>query len=351
MYKNLKLHEKFYDLGFLIPVLFLFLQACSSDDDFVKIPEEIEVETVKIQINVNDNLQWMNFWVADGANYFEEEGIRLEIIWGENPNDSFLDGEAEIAIQTRTQFWQSIAKEVSILAFANLLENEPINLIIKKEIAEERGLTSSLSLKERLEGLNGLNIGLAQGPIPRLDYLFESQDLVIDDLIRKVIVHDQNEAFESGEVDGLFTHTPYLEKAMMNQNGYMLINLSRAELNGLSNRNIHMLVAKSEYVETNRNTLVRISRAICKAQQLIHTDKFKTKEALQNSVLKLTFPEGLEKIIEIYEPAIPKKVAFIEGGWLKEIPLLPNDNGLEGITLEEVKQYYSNEFALVGNCN
>lgn len=45
-----------------------------------EIPATSYAGTVRVVIPVDNNLQWMNFYVAQGAGFFEDEGIDVKIV-------------------------------------------------------------------------------------------------------------------------------------------------------------------------------------------------------------------------------------------------------------------------------
>jgi len=60
----------------------------------------------------------------------------------------------------------------------------------------------------------------------RMRVLFEAAGVDVDDDIKVVVVSssDQNRAFGEKEVDALYSHTPFLETALLNQGGILLVN-------------------------------------------------------------------------------------------------------------------------------
>ena len=173
--------------------------------------------TVRVALPVNDNLQWMNFYVAQGAGFFEDEGIDIQIVVPPVPAAAgrwLALGMADVAVLPRPLFLQTIAAGDPVVTFANLFSKDPINLIVQRQVADDLGLSIDMPLVDRLNAIRGLKVGVAHGPPNRLRVLFESVGLDADSDIEIVITlpEEQNPAFGDGTIDALYAHTPYLER-------------------------------------------------------------------------------------------------------------------------------------------
>jgi len=315
------------------------------------VPALSSANVVRVAIPVNDNLQWMNFYVAQGAGFFEDEGINVQIVVPPMPDAAarfMMMGRAEVALLPRPMYLESIGQGDPVLIFANLLSNDPINLVVREEVAEERGISADMPLAERLNGMRGLRVGVAPGPPTRLRLLFESVGLDADSDIEMVILNGaaQNPAFADGSVDALYAHTPYLERALLKQGAVMIVNQSAGEVPELTNRQIHALLTTHEYAGSNPEVLAAMTRAVYRAQQLIHTDPQATADAIRASEVQLQEPEGLDTIIAIYEPAIPQTPEVSVEGVLRELgsffPAHRTPPDLSGVDLTN---HVDNQFA------
>ena len=316
-----------------------------------KIPAPSSASTVRVAIPVADNLQWMNFYVAQGAGFFEDEGIDVQLVVPPMPSATgrFLAmGRAEVAVMPRPLFLQSIAAGDPVLAFANLLSGDPVNLIVQQQVADDFGLSMDMPLEDRLNAIRGLKVGVAVGPLARLRVLFESVGLDAESDIKIVSLQgeEQNPAFGEGTIDALYAHTPYLERALLNQGAVMIVNQSAGEVPELTNRQIHILVTTQGYADSNPEFLVAMARAVFRAQQLIHSDLDATVEAIRSSEVTLQEPDGLETIIAIYEPAIPVSPEVSVEGALRELELFyPAHLTPPDISAEEMATHVDNQFA------
>ena len=315
------------------------------------VPAPSSANAVRVALPVDNNLQWMNFYVAQGAGFFDDEGIDVQIVVPPMPDAAaqfMVMGRADVALLPRPMYLESIGRGEPVLIFANLLSNDPINLVVREEDAEKRGISADIPLAERLNAMRGLRVGVAPGPPTRLRLLFESVGLDADSDIEMVILHgaEQNPAFADGSVDALYAHTPYLERSLLKQGAVMIVNQSVGEVPELTNRQIHVLMTTQEYAGSNPQVLAAMTKAVYRAQQLIHTDPQATADAIRSSEVQLQEPEGLETIIAIYEPAIPQTPEVSVEGALRELgSFFPAHRSPPDLSGTDLTNHVDNQFA------
>jgi ABC-type nitrate/sulfonate/bicarbonate transport system substrate-binding protein len=267
-------------------------------------------EKLKVVVPDGENLQFLSFWVALGSGAFAAEDLDVVVVSPPAPGQTpsmFEEGDAEAAVLPPPMYLAMIARRSPIALVANLLANDPIELVVKKSILAERKLDASMPMKARLEGLHGLRIGIAPHPPARLRALYAAYGLDADQQLELVILHgkEQNAAFEAGEVDALFAHTPYVERAIVNDDAVVLVNLSRGEAPALSNRQIHVLAFKKAFLERRRDVAIRAYRAIARAEAQIHRSPAAAMLAVKKQMPARDDRE-VATLIGLYEPAIPK---------------------------------------------
>ncbi|HVU88140.1 MAG TPA: ABC transporter substrate-binding protein [Pirellulales bacterium] len=296
-----------------------------------------------------DNLQFMSFWVAKGAGYFADQGIELELLVPDEPRGAqrmVLAAEADCAVLPPPMYLELIAERFPWALVANLLENDAINLVVRRSLAVERHLDPTAPLKERLIGLAGVRIGIAPNPPTRLRALFASVGLDADRDVKMVIFrgNEQNEAFGDGRVDALYAHTPYLEKALVDQDAIMLVDQSKGEAAKLAVRQIHALAVSRRLITEHKDTVQSLVQGISKAQQLIHRDQRAAVQAILHE-----FPDMDErhvvKVVEIYEPAIPRTPRVSADGFQAALDLFPASRKRPDLTGIDLTEFVAPGFA------
>jgi len=274
-------------------------------------PRARAAETIRVLVPDRGNLQYMSFWLAQ--DFLREEGLAVELVVPPAPQqtESFFErGEADVAVLPPPVYVTLIAKKVPVVLVANLLENDPIALVVRRRVFEERRLDRHAPIRARLEGIRGLKLGIAPHPPTRLRAMYAAAGLDADRDVSLVILHgkEQNAAYRSGQVDALFAHTPYVEQAIVKDEAVVLVDPCSGEVPELAHRQIHALATTRAFLGSRRPVIEAFVRAIAKGQSLVHRSR---PEAL--AVLRARMPERdpreLATIVDLYEPAIPKSPA------------------------------------------
>ena len=277
------------------------------------LPSPARAEPIEVILPENGNLQYLAFWVAVGSG---DVDVKLRI--AETPGDTrkLVDaGQAQLLVLPPPIFFQLLGDGVPLVAVGNLLRNDPIDLIVKRDVARARKLDGTLPLKERLTRLGGLKLGVAPGPLPRLRTLYHSVGLPPPEVVT-LMGQEQNGALADGKVDALYAHTPYLERALMKQDCVIVVNQAGGEVPELASRQIHMLVANEKMLRERRATVDKMLAAVAHAERLIHHDR----KAALAALFRALPPRDAEaralaeKLFDLYLNAIPEDPAVsVEG--------------------------------------
>src|SRR5262249_19300737 len=265
---------------------------------------------VRIGVPERDNIQFLTLWVALGAGYLESEGLDVQLVVADVPNQSgqlLLQHKADVALLQPPVYLGLISQQRPIVLFANLLANDPINLIVRPDVAAKVSLKTNAPLGQRLRSLKGLRIGVANEPPRRLRVLLAQAGMDADRDIQMTIVpaDEQIDAFRNGVVDALYTHTPFLEEALVNLGAVLTVNQSAGEVPELANGEIHSLAATREYADAHPDVLLAVTRAIARAQDLLHHDAEAAGRALVKAGIPVPTPRHLSTIVDLYRVAVP----------------------------------------------
>ena len=267
-------------------------------------------QTVRVGIPERDNLQYISFWIAQGAGFFKAEGLDIEVVVPDAPNMSgmiLMQKRVDVSLLQPPVYLGLIAEQQPFVLFASLLANDPINLIVRSDVAAKLKLDPKAPLADRLKAVKGLKIGVAPEPPRRMRILFATAGLNADQDVQIVTrrAEDQIEALTSGIVDALYTHSPHLEDALVRLGAVMLVNPSGGEVAPLGGGQIHSLGATREYAAAHPDVIQKMTRAIARAQQLIHEDQKAAATALTAAGITAPTPKHLETIVSLYAPAVP----------------------------------------------
>jgi NitT/TauT family transport system substrate-binding protein len=265
---------------------------------------------VRVGIPERDNIQYLALWVALGAGYFQTEGLDPQIVIAERGNQSgrlLLDQQADVALLQPPVFLGLMAQERPIVLFANLLANDPINLIVRRDVAARVALDPRAPLADRLKALKGLRIAVANEPWRRLRVLFAAAGLDAERDIQMTIIpgEEQVEALKAGVVDALYIHTPFLEDALVNQHAVLTVNQSAGEVPALANGQIHSLATTRAFAGAHADVVQAVTRAIGRAEVLIHRDAAAAGQAMLKAGVSVPSPQHLTAILDLYRDAVP----------------------------------------------
>lgn len=311
------------------------------------------LEPIPIRIGVPANsLQFLSLWVAEGAGYFEDARLDAQLIMPPMPGQIpqfLLQGQVDVTAIQPPLFLGMIGQEQPVKLFTNLLTNDPINLIVDGDVAEDLELDANAPLEERLEAIEGLKIGLAENVGNRLDVLFESVGLNADDLIEKVVLDgpEQIPGLLDGTVDALYTHTPFMEQALVDHDAFLLVNQSSGEVPALAHLQIHAMAATDSYIDDNPLAMFLVTRAIYRAQKLIHDDPEAAVEALLASSVPNLVQPRVEVVVDIYSPAVPNTPIVWPQGVVRAAKLFEGRPVHPDFTQIDPRDFIDNRFALL----
>jgi NitT/TauT family transport system substrate-binding protein len=306
-------------------------------------------EVVEVLDTNSGNLQHLSFWVAKGGGLFEKEGLEIQMIVPLTPQgalEPMRTGAAKVAVLPPPICLELIADGVPIVLVANLLANDAINLVVRRSVVEERNLNSARPLAERLRAMRGLRLGVAPNPPTRLRALFASAGLDADRDLQLVILRgkEQNAAFAEGTVDGLYAHTPYLETAIVDQGAVVVVNQSAGEVPELAKRQIHALVVNRDYAKRHPDRVVRLVRAVDRAEQRIRADHSFAVNAVLHEFPRLD-PRKVETIVSLYAPAIPTTPYVDAAGLRTAWQLYPAARPKPALQNVDFEAFVDNRFA------
>ncbi len=305
---------------------------------------------IRIEVPGDKNLQFFTLWVALGAGYFQQEVREPQILVDAMPRSAgqlFLQGQADVALLPPPMFLGMMAEDKPILLFASLLANEPINLVVRKSVAEARQLLAHAGLRQRLQAIMGLKVGLAGEVAPRLRALFASAGMNADRDVQFVTIPgpDQVQAFAQRKIDVLFAHTPYLETALVQHDAVLLVDTSGGEVPVLADGQIHALATTRDLARTKPEVMAAVARAVYHAQRLIHSDAKATVEAILASRAAGPDRRMIEAFAAVYGPAVPRTPRISLEGIERDAALFPAHPRAPDFARIKAAHYVAPQFA------
>jgi ABC-type nitrate/sulfonate/bicarbonate transport system substrate-binding protein len=156
---------------------------------------------------------------------------------------------------------------------------------------------------------------------------------------------DQVQALADRKVDVLFAHTPYLETALLQQHAVLIADTSSGEVSELSDGQIHALATTQLEAQEKPQIVAAMTRAIARAQKLIHSDPKATVEAVLASGFARADREQLETITRIYAPAVPRTPKISLAGIVRDATLYPAHPRAPDFRRTKASDYVASQFA------
>jgi len=288
------------------------------------------------------NLQLLSFWVAQGAGYFRDEGVDLVLESPQVPSEVrelLAKSTAPVAVLPPPIYLDLIGERAPWRLVANLLRNDPINIVVRRSVVAARKIMLQAPVDERLRALRGVRIAVPPNPASRFAALVSSVGLDPDKDFQVVTMtgHEENEAFAQGKVDALFAHTPFLERALLDEDAVIVVNQSAGEVGRVAFKQIHVLAVRAELAAKQPKLVAALVRAVARAEQLIHADRKAAVDAILKA-LPSADRKHVETLVGVYEPAVPATPEVSVEGLRAALALYPAHKvppKLDGIDLRK----------------
>ena len=289
------------------------------------------------------NPQFMAFWVALAGGLFAAEGLDVEVAVAAEPLDApiaFRRGVAEVGVLPPPLYLRLIADRCPIVVCANLLRNDPLNVVLTRRAAGRRGVAAGLPVAEAVRRLRGLRIGVAPGPTDRLQALCAWAGIGASDVEFVTLTGpEQNPAFAVGSVDGLSAHTPYLERALVDDGGVLVVHASAGGAAPVRVAQVHALVASRVFAEEAPSVVADLVAALGAAQDLLRHKDARAVEALLACGIAGLERRHLERTLEIYAPAMPPTPAVTCATLRQADTFRVTGSGLPGMSDAELARF------------
>ncbi|MGH2718495.1 MAG: ABC transporter substrate-binding protein [Actinomycetota bacterium] len=255
------------------------------------------------------NPQFLAFWVALASGMFTAAGLQLDLTLAPEQLGApvaLCTGQADIALLPPPLYLRLIAGRQPVVCFANLLRNDPVNVVLTEGAAARVGMVPGLPTAEAIRRLEGLRLGLAPGPTRRLRALgaWAGSDPAAIEIVT-LPGPEQNPAFGGGAVDGLYAHTPHLERALVDDLGCLAVHASRGDIPPTSVAQIHAAVASRDFAREAPEAIDALVGCLALAMEVLGDADPRAAEALVTWGFPGLNRVHLDRTLEVYRPAIP----------------------------------------------
>lgn len=218
-------------------------------------------------------------YVAKDDGLFAKEGLKVNIVEVESGNDSIAalaSGKAQFA-DVGFEDLAELRKEGddSVVMAHDILDRVTLTLVMRKEVAQRKGVNARSPLPDRLRALRGLKIGITSPGAPTdtyMRYYLSSVGLNPERDVQLVPLGGGSAllaALEKGQIDAyhLSPPTPYVaaEKGF----GVVLIDGPKGEVPQLDGFDYTAFATSRDWAEDNKQTAIAFSRALTAATKKV----------------------------------------------------------------------------------
>lgn len=276
-------------------------------------PAGAENRTVRVAIG-STSFAWMPLYVAGGAGYFEDEGLRLEIVnvaANATPLAAILNGDADVGGAGSQTVFGAIDKGQPIKILTPMVNAYTSTIFVRKGLMAEKGVTRASPIADRVRALTGLKLAsTATGAGPHLmyRYLFARYlDLNVDNVSEVVPIGDSAAtlaAMRRGVIDVSAFSPPVPEKAVADGIGEIMIDFINGDVPEVTGAVYVVLAVTDEKLAKDGPMVASFVRAIQRANELAAKDIDKAGEAARKYMGQMDSKLYLEGV-RVMKPALP----------------------------------------------
>jgi NitT/TauT family transport system substrate-binding protein len=215
-------------------------------------------------------LSFVTFYVARNKQFFAQQRIDTEHLTsgGTGPDtQALLSGDVDFNFTAGTNQMDAFKQGRKLPCVLNALDHNVINMVMRTEVAQERGITEQTPLADKLKALKGLNIA-ATRPGALTFQMAEA-------LVKRAGLEPQKDvpvlgvgegqaliaALETGQVDLFLTAVPIPEQAIARGKAMMFINNAAGEDPSIIPFAMSILLVRPDYAQQNADLVKRFVTA------------------------------------------------------------------------------------------
>lgn len=285
-----------------------------------------EVEPIALRyVQQSPSMAYLPGQLAQGAGFFEEEGIALEALAPSAESlQLVISGDTDIGTASSPQLFTAIAEGRPVTALGVLTPNSTNELILGNEAIAalaEQGVTPESPIEERVAALEGMTLTVpAEGTSSNLSLRSTLEEYGLDpdrdvNLIPTPDAAANITTTREGRADGYMHSPPVTSIAVAEGFGQVWFSYFKGDVPLIEGINLIQIVARTDWVEENPEAVTRFMRALWRAHDLLVNDPDAAAAAL-NQFFENTDPE-------VYDVAFTAmREVYLDG-------LLPTEEGFE----------------------
>lgn len=216
-------------------------------------------------------------YIAQQKGYFEDQKLDVNIqLIAESSTamSALLTDSAQVALAATVHAWRSdISGRPVTMIGANDGQNS-VSLVLSTSAYEETGITSSMSVEDKLKRLGGVKFGvrsLTSLDGATLQTMLASVGLTPDDvgIVSLTSPPALVSALSSGQIDGFVGGAPFPQQVIADDKGQIVVDLTAGEFPPLDGVTTIAYLAAPDYIKEDPEKLQAFMNGIAAAQRFI----------------------------------------------------------------------------------
>jgi len=260
-------------------VVAMGLTACTSDGVSASASAGCDNEKVRIA-SAGASFVYLPYYVAEAAGYLEDEGLDVETMdlsAGSGIIAGAVSNTVDIALSTFAEVAVAKGEGAPVSAFAQVTKMAT-NVVIKKSVLADKGLTAGSDPEDKVAALRGLRIGVTgagSGSDLVVRYLARVGGMDPDkDMTITASGSSSNSVagFASDRFDAIAISSPQSDVGIERGDGTYLFNIAAGEYEPLSEHVYIVALASDRTLKSKANVVQCFTEALARAQKDIQED-------------------------------------------------------------------------------
>jgi NitT/TauT family transport system substrate-binding protein len=295
---------------------------------------------VKIKISQPvEALSLISMYVARGNNYFVDEGIDLEVITfsGGGPDvQALIAGDVEFNATAATFLISAYQEGTPLLGVVSILNRAIVNAVMHKDVAQARGITPTMPLRDKLAALRGLTLGVSRPgslTFQIATYWTQKAGYTPGNEVNILAVGAGSgmlASLEQRNVDVIINSPPEPDEAVRQGIGVMFISNAAGEDPDLADFLQQVVLVRPQYARDNPDVVRRVVRALVRANRWIADHSAEETAALLQPFFGQMPAETLLESTRAVRAAVPADGRITERGLVVNYDLMELAGSLKG---------------------
>jgi NitT/TauT family transport system substrate-binding protein len=252
-------------------------------------PEACKGKTIKIA-QAAPSFVYLPFYVAQGSGYIEATGLKPEVIdlsTGSGIVAATVSGSVDVGFTTLQEVFAAKGEGAPVKAFTQL-ENMGTNVVVKKSVLDQAGITASSSEQDKMKVLKGRTVavtGSGSGSDLLVRYLAAQAGLNPEQDMKIIPTGGGSKSvagFVSDRFDTMLVSSPQSDIAIAKGDGEYLFNMAKGDYASLADSLYIVGVTSERNLKGNSAVIHCFADAMGKALKEIHENPDKAAKAAQS---------------------------------------------------------------------